>query len=250
MTAKKMPTSAKYVLDIPKSSLEKHGSEVHSAENLHSINGQTSNVMVVPHNNRLTIAWDCCILQYCLMAHFLKNEFASGLSVMVLRLAPSLKKQSPKKTSGWIKRDYFGRIVWTKETWSGKDEPYTAWRLIYDFGEVHEILDWSRIYGIFRSTFCYDDVFYPNWRLESTNLMNAWSWQNNCEGVDWATYPLHPLMVSELRRTALGHLLSRAGRDVCRSRPQSRSSSCEVSRPPICNLAERSNRTDYNYRGK
>ena len=122
-----MPTSAKYVLDIPKSSLEKHGSEIHSAENLHSINGQTSNVMVVPHNNRLTIAWDCCILQYCLMAHFLKNEFASGLSVMVLRLAPSLKKQSPKKTSGWIKRDYFGRIVWTKETWSGKDEPYTEW---------------------------------------------------------------------------------------------------------------------------
>ena len=91
-----MPTSAKYVLDIPKISLEKHGSETHSAENLHSINGQTSSVMVVPHNNRLTIAWDCCILQYCLMAHFLKNEFASGLSVMVQRLAPSLKKQSPK----------------------------------------------------------------------------------------------------------------------------------------------------------
>ena len=35
----------------------------------------------------------------------------------------------------------FRCIVWTKETWLGKDEPYTAWRLIYDFGEVHEILD-------------------------------------------------------------------------------------------------------------
>jgi hypothetical protein len=91
-----MAPSAKYVLEIPNISSVKHGPPVHPAVNLHSINGQTSSVMVVPHNNKLTTAWDCCILQYCLMTHFLKNESDSRLSVMVQRLAPSLKKQSPK----------------------------------------------------------------------------------------------------------------------------------------------------------
>ena len=96
ITVRKIPASAKYVLEIPRVSFEKQGSFVQPAANLHSIKGQTSSVMVVPHNSRLTMAWDCCILQYCLMAHFLKNVFASGLSVMVQRLAPSLNNQSPQ----------------------------------------------------------------------------------------------------------------------------------------------------------
>ena len=94
ITVKKMPASAKYVLEIPKNSLEKQEPPVHPAANLHSINGQTSSVMVVPHNNRLTTAWDCCILQYCRIAHFLKIEPDSPLSVIQLRRPPSLKKQS------------------------------------------------------------------------------------------------------------------------------------------------------------
>jgi hypothetical protein len=104
-----MPVSAKYVLETPKISSEKQGPAVHSAVNLHSINGQTSSVMVVPHNNRLTIAWDCCILQYCLMAHFLKNDFASGLFVMVQWLPPSLKKQSPKSLQ-MVSREPFQHV--------------------------------------------------------------------------------------------------------------------------------------------
>ena len=136
-----MPTSAKYVLETPKISAEKQGPAVHSAANLHSINGQTSRVMVVPHNSKLTTAWDCCILQYCLMAHFLKNEPGSRLSVMVQTLAPSLKKQSHwllREDSRGFLCDSFNSASFEVKTGAGKGLIMRELAHSINVGKVHK----------------------------------------------------------------------------------------------------------------
>jgi len=97
------------VLEIPRKEPEKQGPVEQFEANLHSMSGHTSNVMVVPQSKRLTTAWDCCILQYCLITHFFKKVVGGRSSVMAQRLASSLKKQSPK-TAGKNDGAILGRI--------------------------------------------------------------------------------------------------------------------------------------------
>ena len=74
------------------------GEHLHSAliETSKNVTGIDLNVEAIEHLQGKYDIPDLhiCILQYCLIAHFLKNEPPSGLSVIVITLAPSLNNQS------------------------------------------------------------------------------------------------------------------------------------------------------------
>lgn len=74
ITEKKIIASPMYVLGIPATLSEKQNPVSHLDENLQEIIGHTNSVIVVPQSNRLTIACDCCIRQYCLITHIRKND--------------------------------------------------------------------------------------------------------------------------------------------------------------------------------